>query len=243
MRFLISGEGQSDVGTATRQGPMRILLDVLAQQTLDVEVISQKTCDYAKRRERIKSNETVSDVPKITIRKHDKRSLLWKAPHDKLKKTYWYYDVRTLAQYAREKASAPYGLVWFQDCDTNDHLDICQSARAGFKTEGMEQYGVPMLPKPCSEAWLLAHFQNIPYHDCAQLESLDGVKSKPNSPSSVLARFLGCTVSEIYKVIADSGYNGYDVVRAIDWDRVEMPSFNQFKTDFLAVVKRLEGVV
>jgi len=223
MRFIVSGEGSSDVmGDETRQGPMRILLDVLSGQTLDVMPVSQKSEHYIRLRKSI--------------------SMVWKGPEGKAKSIGWYYDVRTLAQYAKKHHKYPYGLVWFHDCDDNDHAEMYKAACAGFETEKVKDYGVPMLPKPCSEAWLLAYFQDdaktAPYTDCARFERLDGTSKKaPNSPKNVLARRCGYgDYNDMDKFWKEYGY---DVVKKIDWQCVNMPSFNHFKNDFLTVVHKL----
>ena len=237
MNFVIFGEGNSDVvGTkdndenVVRQGSMRILLDVLAKKplTINPELFTKNTMEYQ------------------LFKKRLPRSMMLRAPkNEKIKKSDVFINVKYWVQYVKTKQfSTLYGLVWYQDCDDNKHAEIYEAVQAGFKFEQVADYGVPMLPKPCLEAWLLAYFQEddrtAPYTDCAQFEKLDGwSKNAPRSPKNILARRLNCPQGAIWKKMKIGPHSGYEVVRGIDWDKVDMPSFNQFKTDFLAVVNKL----
>jgi len=209
--------------------------------------VSQKSSDIHSLRKFIRENDESADTePEVAISKGDKKSFILKAPARK--KSWWYYDAQALAQHAEnKKLKWPYGLVWYHDCDANDHAEMHAAVCAGFqefKPRKVGDYGVPMLPKPCCEAWLLAYFQDdetaAPYTDCARFEQLDGTSKKArNSPKNVLARrILGsrhdCNdMGRVWEKI------GYDIVKKIDWNRVDMHSFNQFKNDFLGVVKKL----
>jgi len=93
--------------------------------------------------------------------------------------------------------------------------------------------GVPMLPKPTSEVWLLCAAQNHPYQNCDQLEDLPGNQASPNHPKKKLDDVFG-----EHKSAADLcewlEANPFDCVRA-----ESMPSFKKFKDEFERVIKDL----
>lgn len=51
--------------------------------------------------------------------------------------------------------------------------------------------GVPMLPKPTSEVWLLCAAKRQPYQRCEQLEDLLGNLASPNHPKEELGQVFG----------------------------------------------------
>lgn len=103
---------------------------------------------------------------------------------------------------------------------------------AGFEAGGCK-YGVPMVPQPKSEAWLLAYYQknesksSVPYQNCARFEDLSGNDSAnpKNSAKHILERLCGGKELE------------RDELLAIDWQRVDMPSFNRFRERLYQVLQ------
>ena len=130
----------------------------------------------------------------------------------------------------------PIVVVFFHDCDgtqsspTTRHstlYDSINGEKGGFKIAGLCS-GVPMIPRPKSEAWLLCAFKDPPYQHCAQLEDLPGNDASPQSAKKLLD-----------DRIAELGEGGcrYDCDLCceckININRIDMPSFNIFKADFL----------
>jgi len=90
--------------------------------------------------------------------------------------------------------------------------------------------GVPMMPKPKSEAWLLCALKGNPYQHCIQLEDVTGNDDGKKPLKEQLTEVL----------------NGYDSVidinemlksKQIDVEQINMPSFAVFKKELDRVVK------
>jgi hypothetical protein len=100
---------------------------------------------------------------------------------------------------------------------------------AGFEAEGFP-HGVPMMPKPKSEVWLLCAVQAPPHQNCARLESISG-NDKGKRPAK---KRLDEALAAIGKTRADV----CDLIRddQIQASRICMPSFNQFRERFQKVI-------
>jgi hypothetical protein len=109
-----------------------------------------------------------------------------------------------------------------------------RSILTGFEAEKIST-GVPMIPKPKSEAWILCALRNK-YQYCAKLENESGNDDSPNSLKQQLEDHLGESGSRI--LLNDKIDDG-----EIDIDRItDMPSINAFK-DRLNKVLELLGCV
>ncbi len=124
--------------------------------------------------------------------------------------------------------------VFFRDADATNKTpstewqqkwdSICQ----GFEFAKFER-GVPMLPKPKSEAWLLCAFAKN-YSACAALEEESGNDASPNS----LKRQLIEALEDELGAEALAG----KVAAELDVERLDMPSFNTFKTYLVECANR-----
>lgn len=83
--------------------------------------------------------------------------------------------------------------------------------------------GVPMVPRPKSEAWLLCALRAPGYANCAPLEEASGNDASPNSLKKQLAARCGGADPTVDQQ-ADWVMSG-----AVDPLRINMPSFNAFK--------------
>ncbi len=94
-----------------------------------------------------------------------------------------------------------------------------------------EQFGrgVPMIPKPKSEAWLICALKRDAFQNCHLLESRSGNDNSPNSLKGELKLLLGDTelIADLCERLRDG---------RIDIDRIVMPSFAAFRD-------RLEEVI
>jgi hypothetical protein len=97
----------------------------------------------------------------------------------------------------------------------------------GFEAEGFHK-GVPMIPKPKSEAWLVCAWKNHPYQGCEALEERSGNDNSPNNLKTELADLLGDVVT--------SDLLNEKVQQSFDINKVEMTSFKEFR-------KRLNEVI
>ncbi len=120
--------------------------------------------------------------------------------------------------------------IYFHDTDgtrsePHDPHDLVQAVNEGFRASGFAGQGIAMIPQPTSEAWLICACKPDAYQHCALLETqLSGNDRSPErAPKQVLGQHLG-----------KPDYHRGDlwpVVEAIDLDRLDMPTFNQFRTD------------
>lgn len=94
----------------------------------------------------------------------------------------------------------------------------------GFLRAQLGDRGVPMLPKPKSESWLLCAAKAAPYQHCDRLESMSGNDDSPNSVKDALETAQGAKLSAAQQA-AWLDEHGYDHVAVAS----QMPSFNRFK--------------
>jgi hypothetical protein len=125
-------------------------------------------------------------------------------------------------------------VVLFRDADgtassgRGEWADKWNSMLAGFAIEQIST-GVPMLPKPKSEAWILCALRNQ-YQSCAKLEDESGNDASPNSLKKQLEEHLGETGSRTL-------INEKIEMGAIDLDKItDMPSMAAFKDRLTTVV-------
>ena len=232
--ILVTGEGSSDMGGSNNGqpistgefynlGPMALLAVRLLQKIIpdwnedNIDFQSPNnwmTC--------ISGNELARQAK--GVRKH--------RPSTKLKKGFVEHANRatTMAGYAKDNGHQL--AFYFHDTDKFDFDDFHQSIMLGFNgIDGV--HGIPMIPKPTSEAWFICGRKQDPYAHCTALETeLSGndAASNENAPKKVLARFLGQEATTEQQ---------YEMVTGIDITRIDMPSYNQFKTD---LTKAIEGV-
>lgn len=234
--ILVTGEGSSDMGGSNNGqsistgefynlGPMALLAVRLLQKIIpdwnedNIDFQSPNnwmTC--------ISGNELARQTK--GVRKH--------RPSTKLKKGFVEHANRatTMAGYAKDNG---YQLAfYFHDTDKCDFDDLHQSIMLGFNgIEGV--HGIPMIPKPTSEAWLICGQKLDPYAHCTALETeLSGndAASDENAPKKVLARLLGQEATTEQQ---------YEIVNGIDIKRIDMPSYNQFKTDLTTAIEGVCG--
>ncbi|WP_295385729.1 hypothetical protein [uncultured Thiodictyon sp.] len=92
----------------------------------------------------------------------------------------------------------------------------------GFNVEGFH-FGVPMIPKPKSEAWLLCALKaNQPYQHCARIEDESGNDSAANNLKTQLKNEL--SEEPTSSLLAEKVGSG-----EVDVFRIDMPSFRKFR--------------
>ncbi|MEN0104994.1 MAG: hypothetical protein AAGC84_01065 [Pseudomonas sp.] len=126
--------------------------------------------------------------------------------------------------------------VLFRDSDgtNSSRADLWQvkydSMESGFKRANYER-GVPMLPRPKSEAWLLCAAKPNPYQHCGQLEELPGNDNSPHSAKRQLDAALN-NLTSTQNLVAWLQANRFDSDSAAG----QMHSYAAFKNRFLAVL-------
>jgi len=234
MYFLFSGEGPTDLGIGVgnaelyegdgyHHGPMTVIVDQIVEEKHEYSLLETGYCGFVPKQMLVGRASELKAAKKILGLPGKKRA----------KETrYFFTNARMLARIATEKQGElndDLVAVLFRDSDTASAGrgvwdEKRQSMLDGFKEENFAR-GVPMIPKPTSEAWLLCALKRHPYRGCAALEERSGgdrLKGK-------LANRVGHVPSrrELCEMVAD---------RKINVERISMPSLAAFRS-------RLEEVI
>lgn len=239
MYFLLSGEGPTDMGLCTggmtecegnhhQEGPMAMIVSQLVEQRLEFSFMDTRYYGYVSKREL---------VQRASRFKRQKKSLTLSGRKKPKETLYFYRNARALALCARVKAAelnVQVIAVLFRDSDGTASADRglwkhkWDSMIRGFSDEGFKQ-GVPMIPKPKSEAWIICCVKNNQYQGCKALEHRSGNDKSPNSLKSELAEILeGPPSREQLCELFNKGI--------IDSNRIDMSSFHAFKKALLAAL-------
>jgi hypothetical protein len=232
MYFLLSGEGPTDMGRCPDNiamcegnhhllGPMAIIVSNIVEQRYKYSFIDTGYYGF------VSKGELVQRATKFKLQKKSPR-----LPGKKKKKEtgYFFRNAQALAVCAKEKMAEHCDdviAVLFRDSDGTVSADRgnwqhkWESMINGFSAEGFKM-GVPMIPKPKSEAWIICSIKKKPYQGCGVLESRSGNDKSPNSLKGELAGLLGYRPSreQLCEMVKD---------KIIDSNRINMPSFLSFK--------------
>ena len=157
---------------------------------------------------------------------------------------YFFKNSYALAKFAQDKEAemeCDAMAVLFRDadgtCSTQNGLweEKRTSMIRGFSAADFAR-GVPMLPKPKSEAWLLCALQEPGYQNCVRLESISGNDHSPNSAK----KQLEIAMSERGKTYTDASDMVVD--GTISPQQIDMPSFNIFRSELEAIARSMVGV-
>jgi hypothetical protein len=238
MYFLFSGEGATDLGMCAdealacegdryKHGPMTVMVDRIVEQRQSYSLLETGYYGFVSRGA---LEARASELKSV------RKSLGLPGKRRARETHYFFRNARVLAKIAAERQAEledDVVAVLFRDSDaaTAGRGSWEQKRRSmldGFEQEGFTR-GVPMIPKPTSEAWLLCALQQNPYRDCAALEDRSGSRSSPNSLKGELAERHGHDPSreKLCELVSDA---------TINVDRIEMPSFRAFR-------ERLEEVI
>ncbi len=233
MFLILSGEGSADIGIEDSAiGPMTKLIDNWISRRIGYSLIDLKFYTI---------------IPKQQLaekaKKMEARSRRGKKQNSETR--YFYNNARALALIAHQKAKeigddTPLILVLFRDADGTASADRgvweekIRSILTGFEVEQILT-GVPMIPKPKSEAWILCALRNK-YQYCEKLEDESGNDNSPNSLKQQLENYLGEPGTRI--LLNDKIDDG-----EIDIDRIiDMPSLTAFKNRLDEVLNSSIGV-
>ncbi|MGO8900346.1 MAG: hypothetical protein ACLQU5_18645 [Isosphaeraceae bacterium] len=239
MYFLFSGEGATDLGLGLpgtliaegdqyRHGPMTVFADRIVESPHRYSPLQSRCCGYisehdvAARGHELKAARKMLALPGAKVPKETR---------------YFFNTARLLSRFARDKGAERNDdvvAVLFRDSDDTASAgrglwpDKHKSMLDGFAEEGFSR-GVPMIPKPKSEAWIICALKDNPYVGCDPLEDRSGNDRSPNSLKGELERLLGepATRELLLSKIEDG---------SIDCHRNTMPSFLSFR-------RRLEEVI
>jgi|SaaInlV_120m_DNA_4_1040238.scaffolds.fasta_scaffold03863_5 hypothetical protein len=243
MYLLLSGEGPGDIGACNpsaescdtdtfKAGPMAWIVDQLIESFLGYDFSHFQT-------------ERVSFVSEAYLASHRqkpvKKAMSLRGKKKPIETKYFFENARALATAAKFKADEvdeDVIAVLFRDSDgtasagRGNWRDKRNSMINGFKVEEFE-LGVPMVPKPKSEAWLLCSVKNNPYQGCDNLEEESGNDKAPNPLKKQLSDALkgNFSTSDLNTLVQEK----------IDLHQIKMPSFNAFKNNLKHVVKVATG--
>ncbi len=236
MYFLLSGEGPTDIGLCADsinacegnrhlQGPMAIIISQIVEQQIGFSFMDTEYYGYVSKQEL---------VARASQFKHQKKSLRLPGKKKPKETGYFYRNARALALCAKDKKAEfddEVIAVFFRDSDGTASADRglwqdkWDSIVKGFSDEGFDR-GVPMIPKPKSEAWIICSVKNNQYQGCGALENRSGNDKSPNSLKDELAEILDGRHSR--EQLCEMVNNG-----TIDSNRINMPSFLAFKQALL----------
>jgi len=227
MLLLVSGEGVTDMGRCIvsdqcsgqgfEAGPMAWLVDQIVEARMDYSVLSVGLMTF------------VSES-RVSKRSKSLKPMTLAGRKRKQETTYFFRNARAMAKLAQElakKENDEVVAVLFRDTDRTrsskrgEWQDKWDAMVKGFAVEGFNS-GVPMLPNPKSEAWLLCALKSQPYENCDRIEAESGNDDAPNSLKAQLGQVLGQTSNAAMLT---------DLVRTkkVDASRIDMSSFNRFR--------------
>ena len=203
MLLILSGEGPTDLGSCnTARGRCA---DADFQPGPMAELVDQALCaqlGYSMLRDTPAVVNFVSEAGLSEYErqlKANRRGMVLPGKKGAKETAYFYKNAWALGGFAHEleQASEDKGIaVLFRDCDgtrstaSSLWLEKWNSMQRGFHRSGYPR-GVPMLPKPKSEAWLLCAAKKSPYQNCAFLEELSGNDDSPNAAKKKLDAAFG----------------------------------------------------
>lgn len=237
MFFLLSGEGAADMGAGRGAaaicegkdflvGPMAYIVAKVVEAKHNYSIL-EGACGFI-------SEGSVAHLAYQL--KAVKKQLRLPGKKQAKETRYFFNNARILARIAKEKATSlndDVVAVLFRDSDgtasagRGEWYDKRESMLDGFNEEGFER-GVPMIPKPKSEAWLICAWKTQPYRECDALEKRSGNDDSPNNLKGELEDLLNEEVTR--DVLREKVNDSFDI------DRMKMPSFKAFRD-------RLEEVI
>ena len=240
MFLLLCGEGITDLGIAKKNtpvcegpdyyaGPMAIIVDQIAEGCVSYSILDVGCCGYVSERTLAKRARELKAVKKEIRLPGKKRSKEIR---------YYFNNARLLSRIAKEQQAKREDddvvAILFRDSDGTASAgrglwdEKRQSMIDGFEHEGFGK-GVPMIPKPKSEAWLICALKKNAYQRCEDLEDRSGNDNSPKSLKKELDKIVDDEVTP--ELLCEKVRT-----RAIDIDRIRMPSFKAFRD-------RLEEVI
>jgi len=232
MKLILSGEGSSDLGAyiltengkVFKPGPMAWIVDKLLENyctsysLLDAHDIGGNCVIYVDKAQLASfSRKGPTFLPGI---KHGKEN------------SFFASNAQCLGLYAKktseDESDIPVIAVLFRDGDgtnsKNEWDEKVNSIRRGFERVEFTT-GVPMVPYPKSEAWMICALRNPPYTNCESIEHESGNDKSPQALKVQLQDLCGGSHSS-----AEDQANWVKEGR-VDPVRIDMPSFSMFKED------------
>lgn len=251
MYLVLSGEGKSDIGHCNNlQGcceadefnprAMALIID----QIIDKWFFNNRNHNFSCLSTYQVTYISEKHLADISLPQEKKMGLPGKKKPRETK--YFYENARSLAIFARNKQNEfsnnsndkrKVVAILFRDADGTASSERGEygykrsSVNLGFQAESFK-YGVAMMPRPKSEAWLLCAIKLNAYQNCDILEDASGNDNSPNSLKNQLSTALNAysTTNDIEELIKDN---------KIDIDKIQMPSFLDFRSELESVLNKI----
>ena len=223
-RLLVSGEGPTDLGDhwggQLTPGPMLEMARKILKETPAGECALDQVKLLKKKDLQQESEE---------LRKENRRFFMQPRGPDDREMNFFRRNAQMLGHIASREGFAV--AILFRDADRTrssrkDQWECkVESIENGFRLAKYER-GVAMVPRPASEAWLLALAQ--PKGDVAKYEDLPGNEESPNHPKK--------------KLESEHGFAGRDQLVQLVEEKfvagsVAMPSFERFAKRLMVAVE------
>jgi hypothetical protein len=241
MILLVSGEGPSDIGCCVtggaacegvdfKAGPMTLLIDQIVEPIWGYSPLDTTAFVHAAESVVADRSRQLGGVALPGLKRAKETG-------------YFFKNARALARMAVERTTpqSPVGAVFFRDSDGTRSMgnslwqEKWDSIATGFEAEAF-MLGVPMVPKPKSESWLLCTVQEHPYTNCARFEDISGNDASPNSAKKQFEDALAARGKE-YDDVCDMIQEG-----AIQAASLEMPSYDRFRERLEQVARTMAGL-
>jgi hypothetical protein len=241
MYFLFSGEGATDFGVGRgnavvcegsfyESGPMAVIVDQITAAKWGCSLLGSPSYGFVR-------EHTLADRAS-ELKNASRKSFRLPGKKQARETAYFYENSRVLALCAKEQEDAigdEVIAVLFRDSDGTSSAgrglwpDKWNSMISGFEREEFDR-GVPMIPRPKSEAWVICALKKNRYQGCDVLEDRSGNDKSPKSLKRELRELHGHLPSreELCEMVAD---------RTIDIDKIQMPSFQAFRDRLELVLK------
>ena len=234
MILVLSGEGPTDLGrcnTGSEQcqdkafdiGPMAVITDKLIEEKIGYSLRSIPEAIHFVSKKALVAWSKAQRTPRMP----SLRGL-----QTQVETRYFFFNARALGEIAKDiqdrNAEQPVIAILFRDtdgtCSAPSQLwrDKHKSIMDGFESVPFMR-GIPMLPKPKSEAWLLCAIREPSYQHCRQLEDISGNDKASNPAKDQLQNTMQTEPSRetLIEWIESHGFR---------WEAVseQMPSFQSF---------------
>ncbi|WP_376990466.1 hypothetical protein [Cupriavidus pinatubonensis] len=208
---------------------MTLLIDNIFAQAFQYSPLEVDKGTY-----RFVNKRTLSELAK-----QGKRGIALPGKKHGIDTAFFYFNAWMLGKVAREyslQTKDPSIAVLFRDTDgTNSSANDLwkrkwESMIQGFARAEYE-CGVPMLPKPKSEAWLLCAVKDMPYQNCAALEELSGNDDSPDSAKARLEEAMDgrTSAADVCEWLRETGFD-HDSVAG------QMTSYREFRLRLMEVL-------
>jgi hypothetical protein len=232
MFFLLSGEGITDLGASVSDaevtepgdftiGPLTVMVDQIVEAKHGYSMLDVCCCGYV-------SEYHLTN--RATELKAAKKSLGLPGKKRAKETRYFFNNARALSRIAKDQEAERKDdvvAVLFRDSDGTASAgrglwdEKRRSVLDGFDEEDFDR-GVPMIPKPKSEAWFICALKKNVYQHCEALEDRSGNDHSPKSLKKELGKILGDEIT--LDLLCDTVRN-----KIFDIDKVKMPSFKAFR--------------